>query len=297
MTHQSFISTKELKELPKENTPLVHPDPTFKDFLKSILVRTSLNKKHINLLIETEQDMIEWTKVFTTRGISIYNYELYETFGDATCNKIVVWYYKTRFPEIFNFKVPLKMGLMGQVDILTKLKSKGVSKSSFQKYSREMDFLKYIRGLDEEKQHSQSILEDTFEAFIGCLENMIDTKIGDFVGYGVCFTFMKTFLDKEYISLKQDDLYDSKSLLNIYITKLKRFVDIKFNSTCEKDVDESNYNKRCSSMVVIYRNGAPFFESLKGVGPTKAEAEKNAAKKALDTKIFERLEKQYLPSV
>jgi dsRNA-specific ribonuclease len=270
----------------------IHENPKFIEYIKSLLRRATLNEKHVDLLT-TQEDMIEWTKVFTSEGISKFNYQLYETFGDVTCNKIVVWYYKQRFPKVFDLKAPVDSGEMGPVDILSKLKCFGISKESFGKFGKNLGFLDFIRSTDEEKQHSQKISEDVFESFVGCLENLINMKIGDFVGYGICYTFMKPLLDKEEVSLKKEDLYDSKSLVNQIATKYRQFISITYNP---KDTgEEKNYRERFHSVLEIVErsSGKVIYTSSEETGADIKEAEKKTAKHAWKSGIFEQIKKMY----
>ena len=278
-------------EPPKVNAPRIHENPNFKDFIKILLKQSTLNNKHIDLLT-TDDCMIQWSTVFTSKGKSTFNYELYETFGDSTANKIVVSFYKKKFPVLFNLNAPLKHGFMGNVDILSKLKCAGVRKSHYGNFARKMGFLDYIRALDEEKMRSQSILEDTFEAFIGCLEDIVDNKIGDYIGYGICYEFMKPLLEVEEISLDAEKLYDPKSLVNMKQQKLKKFINISFDNQIREDVE---YRERFLSILKITdKTGKLIFTSSPGTGSDKTEAEQKSALNTWKSGIFDRLEKIYL---
>ena len=197
--------------------PTLHPSPEFPAFIESLLRKVGLRKSHRDILL-TKECLLEWTKVFTSSGVNpYYNYELYETYGDAISNTIVVWYYKKRFPELFDPTKPMVVTgqkRMAPVGILSRLKQKGIKKETYARYADRLGFRPFVRATEEEILKTRSLLEDAFESFVGCLVNMIDTKISDYLGYGVIFEFMTPLMNEEKISLHRDDLYDQKSILN-----------------------------------------------------------------------------------
>ena len=268
--------------------PTIHPDVNFVPFIKSLLKKAKLKDMYIDKLT-TPTCMFEWTKTFTSIGADpFYNYELYEAFGDATGNKIVVWYYKQRFPEVFN-KPYVKSGSMGPVDILSKLKSNGVSKKTFGNYGKSLGFDKFIRSTDEEKT-SLSLEEDVFEAFLGCLETLIDTHIGEFVGYGICYNFMKPLMDQEKISLERDKLYDPISIMNEEQTKYKQGVKIDYIiSEDKKAIEEKRPTQHFSAVMKVTdtmsRN--TIYMSRSFFGPTKKDASKSAARHSIDNGVLD----------
>src|SRR5262249_19731241 len=80
---------------------------------------------------------------------------------------------------------------------------------------------KYM-GKTKEEVKTQ-LLEDTYESFCGCLEEMIDD---DFdrkgMGHAVIYQFCKTQFDKLEVSLLYDDIYDSKTMLKQDFDVLKK---------------------------------------------------------------------------
>lgn len=196
-------------------TNYINWDNDFKPFIVNILKsRLKLNDEYIDLLT-TNECINEFKKVFTHESYNENNYEFYEILGDATADKIVVWYANEKFPELENIKAK---GIMGGEAIMTRLKQMVVAKAAFSSFSKELGFWDFVRIKDDEFIIKRSaISEDVFEAFIGCLEKLTNNKIGIFSGYGMCWFFMIPFLKKFMDDIditNYDELYDSKTRLN-----------------------------------------------------------------------------------
>ena len=74
----------------------------FQSFIRSLLKIGKLKEKYINEI--TDPPGIEQYKIaFTHESIDPkQNYEFFETLGDQTLNKSIVWYFSRRFPELNN---------------------------------------------------------------------------------------------------------------------------------------------------------------------------------------------------
>ena len=181
----------------------------FKLFIQSLLSRSKLSKKNIDFLTN-DKNIKYYETAFTHRNVDLdNNYEFYELMGDVTCNKIIVWYIKERFPFLNN---------MNGVKVIARLRINLVSKKTFSKWAEKLDFERFI-SYDEETKAKQnmSVLEDCFEAFFGVTELLINEhfKAG---GYHFAFQILSSIIDEEKISLNYTDLYDP-------ITRLKETFD------------------------------------------------------------------------
>lgn len=185
----------------------------FKLFIQSLLELSCLESKYIERLLEPEK-LKFYEKAFTHSSCGPDNYEFYELLGDATCNKIIVWYLKDRFPFLNRAE---------DVKVLSRLKIMLVSGKNFSKIAQRFDFERYISyDLETKVKHHKSVLEDCFEAFFGVTELVVNQEFHQ-LGYLVCFSIMKHMLDEINISLCYTDLYDP-------ITRLKETFDY-YNST------------------------------------------------------------------
>jgi dsRNA-specific ribonuclease len=155
--------------------------------------------------------MALYSRAFTHQSIDAeQNYEFLEILGDATCNKIVVWYIKDRFPVLQN---------TAGVKVIARLRINLVSKKNFSLLAEKLGFDDFISCEKEIKeQKGKSLLEDVFEAFFGATETLLDSIVHSGAGYGICFKILKSIFDDLPISLKYEDLYDP-------ITRLKETLD------------------------------------------------------------------------
>jgi len=183
----------------------------FKEFIIQLLERTKLKKKYIYRLCNDESNLLLFRQAFTHSSFDDqHNYEFFELLGDATCNKIIVWYLKDRFPFLQNQE---------GVKIISRLRINLVSKKNFFLIASNLGFAPFILCQKEIMvQRNKNILEDVFEAFIGVTEYLLDKYIYPGSGYGICFRFLKHILDQQCISLQYEDLYDP-------ITRLKETLD------------------------------------------------------------------------
>lgn len=183
----------------------------FQEFIIQLLRKSGLRKKYIDRLCGKEENMILFEQAFTHSSINEKdNYEFFEIIGDVTCNKIIVWYLKERFPELQNAE---------GVKVIARLRINLVSRKSFSMIAKKIGFDEFIR-CDKEimEQKEKSILEDVFESFFGVTEYLLDQEIYSGSGYGICYRIMKNILDTITISLRYEDLYDP-------ITRLKETFD------------------------------------------------------------------------
>jgi len=182
----------------------------FRVFIQTLLKRSGLKEKYIQSLT-SDDGMKIYKQAFTHISIDPEeNYEYLEILGDVTCNKIIVWYIKDRFPCLQN---------TAGVKVIARLRINLVSKKNFSSIAETLGLGKYIACQKEiREQREKSLLEDVFEAFIGATEMLVDANIEHGAGYGVCFRLLKSVLDTTHISLRYEDLYDP-------ITRLKETFD------------------------------------------------------------------------
>lgn len=192
---------------------------SFKLFLVDLMQRCSLDKSIIVSLLENNDIFKMYCNVFTHKSIDPKeNYEFFEMIGDVTCNKIIVWYLKDKFPFLCN---------CDGVKVLARLRINLVSKITFSRWASRLHLDKYISWDTETKlKQETSVLEDVFEAFVGCTEMIIDKYIRGYAGTYCCSNFLKILLDDENIQLSYKKLYDP-------ITRLKETFDY-YNSNTQK---------------------------------------------------------------
>jgi dsRNA-specific ribonuclease len=180
-------------------------DESFKNMLKNILQRGNIKPKYIELLLN-EDGMRLYSKIFTHSSIDPNNnYEFYETLGDSTANKCIVWYLSRRFPEL---------NCPEGVKVIARLKIHLVSKDTFFAFAQSLNMWPFISAMTDIRQTKmKKVLEDVFEAFIGATELLIDEKIKQGVGYSIVYNIIASILDQVDISLEYEVLFDAKTRL------------------------------------------------------------------------------------
>lgn len=181
-------------------------DNTFKNMIVNILSkRSGLKQKYIDMITDDE-GMKVFSQVFTHPTMDANeNYEFYEIIGDSTVNKSIVWYLMRRFPKL---RTPQG------VPVIARLKICLVSKKTLSSLCEKLNVWNFVSSdMDTRQTKMKKTLEDVFEAFLGAIEFLIDSKIKEGAGYSFCYNIIKSLFDEIDISLKYNDLYDSKTRL------------------------------------------------------------------------------------
>lgn len=270
--------------------PSTHENPKFREFIQSILERANLGDKYIKLFTD-KSSMIEFTTAFTHKSVNpIDNYEFYEILGDATTNKVVVWYFIKRFPEIFK-EGKGGGGNMSPVAIMARLKQNGVSKATYSKFSETLGFWDYIRRSEEVNKDRTKIMEDVFESFCGCLELLVDSKVTDHAGYGIVYRIMKTLMDPMKVSVDHDQLYDPKSRLNEIILSYKQRLTIEYEKIEDGIIRDPNdpetykYRFQVKALILDKWNNKAY-KSKVFYGATLRDAQQKAAKYVIESDMI-----------
>lgn len=194
------------------------------------------------------------------------SYERIEWLGDRTIQSIMGNYLSWRFPDC-------------QEGFLTKANSKLVRTGCLGTCAKWIGFSKFLilSRFHDDFLHSRDdlrILEDSFEAFIGCLSQTTNKKYGTLVVTDFVFRLLEHIIDIPSF-LNTDENY--KDLLMQYYHKSHNG---SFPTYSEQGVEESvqdGQTKRMTRMAVHDPNGAILKTAL---GISKKEAEQNAAKLA-----------------
>lgn len=244
-----------------------------KNFIKSKLSPV-LTDKYMDILT-TRSSLALYKQAFTSATVDTEtNYEFFEQMGDVSANKFLVYYFYKRFPVL---KCPLG------VKVVARLKINYVSKDTFSRIAEQEGFWPYVIASDEWKEkRRKDLLEDVFEAFIGVTEYILDTYAKPGIGAIAIGAYLKRVFDKEDISLRYVDLYDSKTRLKELFDKYRGDVNdlgrITYTDTRSYDADG---NTTTTSRIVRYpKRGAPETIGI-GVGRLKAEAQRAAAEEAI----------------
>jgi dsRNA-specific ribonuclease len=178
-------------------------DATFEQTIRNVLMRGRISERYMDVLMG-EEAMRMYDQVFTHDSANkSRNYQYYETIGDVTINKIIVWYFTRRFPQLF---------CPEGVKIVSRLKINYGSKTSFAPIAESLGFWDLISASHAERSaKKRPMLEDTLEAFIGATEFFLDMKVRQGVGYAIVYDIISNIFDEKEISLRYEDLFDSKT--------------------------------------------------------------------------------------
>jgi ribonuclease-3 len=220
-------------------------------------------------LFKTAKDWISPDGKHDANILPIQNcsYEAIEWHGDSAVQGAISNYLAWRYP------VTNKMG--GSEGFLTKARSKLVRTSSLGAYANWLGFSKllimskyqdeYLNGRED-----YHILEDSFEAFIGCLSQVTYAKYQSLVYTDFLIRIMELLIDIP-VFLSNDENY--KDLLMQYYHKTHNGA---FPTYSEQGIEELN-GLRLTKMAVHDPWGAVL---VTATGTTKKEAEQKAAKMA-----------------
>jgi dsRNA-specific ribonuclease len=287
------------KGVVKELLPLakVHDinDNELKTFLINLLEFRGNVKREIAEQLFDEQGLKFIKQAFTHPSMLEYqNYEFYELLGDTSANKCILWYIYRRIPSLKNEDNPAML--------MTELKKKYVSKKLFSPFCKTLGLHNFIRWkelsymeLDNIKTvlMDDSMYEDVFESFCGCLEDLIDTRIMPLTGIGVLYNIISTVMDGIEIITDLTELFDPKSQIkelledpkvSKYIEKQIVYNKLKTQSNKKKvslDLIFKEYPCKPSSEL-IEKDGKLIKTIISNEHFTVQEAEKDAAKKALN---------------
>ena len=201
-----------MAEFDKINLYLGSRDNDFKQLIASLLKRGKLKPKYIDVLMDAVA-LKAYNNAFTAASADpVNNYERFEQIGDVTANKFIVWYAYKRFPQLDCTK---------GVKVVARLRINYGAKETFAPLAEKLGFWNFISALEDgnannmkyRARHKKDLLEDTFEAFIGCTEYLLDKAYRPGVGYGIIYDILSHIFDELEISLKFEDLFDAKTRL------------------------------------------------------------------------------------
>jgi len=239
----------------------------FQYLIRKILKNAKIKDHYIDALLD-EDGFKKYDIAFTSKSANeTDNYEVYEQLGDLSANKFIVSYMYRKFP---------KLKCSECVKIVARLRILYGSKQTFCVIAENLGFWPFISA-DEEQRNTEKkkLLEDTFEAFIGVTELMIDEKIRHNVGYAIVYEILHSVFETVNISLKYEDLYDAK-------TRLKELFDL-YNKgdsnigTLQYEETKDLETRLTTSLV--YQKISPTHRVLlgQGVASLKADAQQRAA--------------------
>jgi len=238
----------------------------FKACLRTVLERSGLKYKYIELLV-SDEGMAVYNTAFTSASADEENnYEVFEQLGDLSANKFINWYMYRRFPQLNCPK---------GVKVVARLRINYGSKQSFWKIAQNLGFWDFITASEDERcSKMKPLLEDTLESFIGATEYFLDSKIRMGVGYAIVYDILASIFDDIPISLRYTDLYDEKTRLKELFDYFKNLGTLKYSETKVDMITNSTVSHIVGGNTRIIGYGS---------ASLKADAQKAAAAQGLKT--------------
>ena len=144
------------------------------NFICNVLKHGALKEKYLTVLTS---NIALYEQAATAKSVNPNtNYEVFEQFGDLVINKFIVNYAYDRFAC--------------DVKTAARIRIKYASKIFLAHIAETLGFKNFIRA-DQLDTHPTDLLEDTFEAFFGCTEHILDRAFGRGVGYAACYSILK----------------------------------------------------------------------------------------------------------
>ena len=221
-------TTRERQEAARRGIHLGNRGQEFTTFISGLLTKANLKGPYLNKLL-SKYSLQEYAKSFTAKSANHrYNYEVYEQLGDLSINKTIVGYAYRRFPFLDG---PWGVGPTARLRIIYG------SGEFLGPKADELGFWPFISALelprtegDKKKKtktrstHKKELLEDCFEAFIGCTEQLLDNQYRIGVGYAIVYDILVSILDEVPMPLGYNDLFDAKTRLKEIFDKNEKII-------------------------------------------------------------------------
>lgn len=205
------------------------PDEDFSKFLKEQLSRASLKNDVIDSLIK---DLEPWRICFVHKNIDPKNnYENYEFYGDKIVSAAAASFIQKKYGD--KIKAPVW---------LTKIYHHIVSSKILAKVGEIVGFSKFIKVnkqlLREEMNKKKvpsyipvesyklffSIIEDTVEAFFGCLSTLLEDRLSRGSALEICTRILHSYYRTVPIDISYENLFDPVTRLKeLYQSQLRWF--------------------------------------------------------------------------
>lgn len=201
----------------------------FSTFLREQMERASLKKEVIEDLIK---DLEPWKVCFVHKNVDPKNnYENYEFYGDKIVSSAAASFIQKKYGD--KIKAPVW---------LTKIYHYIVSSKILAKVGEQVGFSKFIRvnkellreDLEKRKVPSyipvekhkifSSIIEDTVEAFFGCMSTLLEQKLSRGASLEICTRILHSYYRTVNIDISYENLFDPVTRLKeLYQSQLRWF--------------------------------------------------------------------------
>jgi dsRNA-specific ribonuclease len=257
--------------------------PEFKEFIINLFTKLGINNKDDFIdQLTTDEHMIEWLRAFTSKYYyttgKTFNYEFYEFMGDNIANTCITTYLAKRL-NVYTMNIQGKQRLQAAMTILKNQFTSKLALSSIAHIVRMQDYIRY--NPEELGLNMSSLLEDCFEAFLGCLEYLTNKITNNNYGFNVVYRIIANIFDKdEGIRFDFDNIENKQDAM----TRMNNAIGVVYRHNrpkCEWEFEELADGSFITSLKLILGKEELF--SYKGVKSTlnKSLGKQFAAEKVL----------------
>lgn len=169
----------------------------------SIVARV-VDPKHLNALFDETAVLNYWVKCFTHKSVDANNnYESLEFYGDKALNYAFATYIRRRFDDHLD------------QEKATLVLNKYMSKQNQAKLAVQLGLDQLVR-FDPDSGLNINVQEDVFESFFGCLNNLVDDRIGEGLGNIYCRNLITEIFNDIDIALEEVQKDSKTKLKELY---------------------------------------------------------------------------------
>jgi len=182
---------------------------TFQAFIKQQLEFAKINEAHQELFTDSEGLDLFLISVTHPTFDAENNYQELEFIGDGIIKGVLSQYIPRRFPQ-------LKGGTKGSGEgMLSKTRRFLEQRKTLSDFALNLGFWDHVRADEETKSKlRKETLEDVFEAFIGALVEIVDTRVKRGLGYNYAYNYVERCLNNFEIDINSQTLDDPITRLN-----------------------------------------------------------------------------------
>jgi dsRNA-specific ribonuclease len=249
-------------------------DESFKDLISNILGE-DLSKKYKKTLL-SESSLSYFSTAFTHPNADFHNnYNFLKALGHVSFQKNIVWYL-SRNKIVVSDKTKLEKTITDYKIRLIKSLGKMTVMNIFDFISIDKKHKTNVQGNSEAEE---KIIQAVLEAFFGAVELILDRDYGIGIGNQIVYGCITRLFD-EYVEIEESIEKDPKTKLNEIFISNKNILGV-------PKYEEVEYKDGIYSMNLfqILPNGQKILIG-QGIDKPKRQAEKKAAKQAIDKNIF-----------
>ena len=248
-------------------------DESFKSLISNIV--GDIPSKYRKVLL-SDSSMSYFSTAFTHPNADFHNnYNFLKALGHVSFQKNIVWYL-SRKKIITNDKTKLEKTITEYKIRLIKSLGKITVDNIFDFISVDKKYKSNMQGNTEAEE---KIIQTTLEAFFGAVELILDREFTIGTGNYIVYDCITKLFDK-YVELEENIEKDPKTKLNeLFITHKNILGNPKYEQVDYKD------GVYTINLFQILPNGVKLLIGQATDKP-KRQAEKNAAKQAIDRNIF-----------